>query len=91
MEIMSVKGLTKKLTIKAHGNIFTFLLFLLPTFKGDLILSSYWLKTIGPHISNYGELHLKFLYNDKFKVLQGEVDNNNYMLNYQNVILWLKR
>ena len=66
---MSAEGRIKELIIKTQGNSFTFPVFLLPISGADLIFEASWLKTIGPHIADYGELRLQFLYNDKFTVL----------------------
>ena len=36
-----------------------------------LILRVNWLKTLGPHITNYNKLQLKFLFQSKFTTSRG--------------------
>jgi len=72
---MTLDGFIQKLLIHAHEHVFQLSVYLLPIFGADLILRANWLKTLGPHISNYGSLSLKFFYNGKFVTFQGVVDH----------------
>lgn len=69
---MTAEGLIQQFTVQVQGNSFQLPAFLLPISGADLILGASWLKTIGPHIADYEELQLKFLWQGKFTTLQGD-------------------
>ncbi|XP_014517232.1 uncharacterized protein LOC106774700 [Vigna radiata var. radiata] len=69
---MTAEGKIQQLNIQAQGHSFVVPVFLLPISGADLILGASWLKTIGPHIADYGTLQLKLLHESRFTTLQGD-------------------
>jgi len=47
-------------------------MYLLPVTMADLVLGTAWLATVGPHISDYNKLTLKFYLDNQFKTLHSE-------------------
>jgi len=71
---MESEGLIQDLKLQAQGNAFELFALLLPILGANLILSASWLKTLGPHLADYGTLQIKFLQGGKFTTLQGDND-----------------
>jgi len=66
------KGLVQDLEVKVQAHSLTLLVYLLPVAGADLVLGATWLSTLGPHISDYNALTVKFQLEDHFVTLYGE-------------------
>ncbi|XP_014499211.1 uncharacterized protein LOC106760262 [Vigna radiata var. radiata] len=66
------EGLVKDLEVRIQGHSLTLLVYLLPVTGADLVLGIAWLATLGPHISDYSTLTLKFYLGNHFVTLHGE-------------------
>ena len=67
-----VEGLVEELEVKIQGHSFKLPVYLLPVTGEDLVLGAAWLAIVGPHISDYSKLTLKFYLNNHFITLYGE-------------------
>ena len=63
------------MVVTAQGNTLQLLTYLLPISRADLILGARWLKTIGPHLTDYDALNMKYLHKGKLAILQGDLDH----------------
>jgi len=66
------EGYIKRITVNIQGVEIDLPVFLLPISGADLIIGSYWLATVGPHIHDYKALNIQFYYKGKKIVLQGD-------------------
>jgi len=69
---LMVEGLIKRLDDDIQNHIIQLPAYLLPISGADLVLGASWLATLGVHISDYSNLSLKFMLNNKFVTLRGE-------------------
>nr|KYP49955.1 hypothetical protein KK1_028266 [Cajanus cajan] len=67
-----VEGLIKRLEVTIQNHAIQLPAYLLPRSGADLVLGASWLATLGAHISDYSNLSLKFMLDDKFVTLMGE-------------------
>nr|KYP46454.1 Transposon Ty3-I Gag-Pol polyprotein [Cajanus cajan] len=66
------EGLIRDLGVRIQGHTLKLPVYLLPVSGADLVLGAAWLATIGPHISNYSTLTLKFYLGNQFITLYGQ-------------------
>ncbi|WVZ24525.1 hypothetical protein V8G54_003069 [Vigna mungo] len=66
------EGLIKDLQVKIQGYMLQLPVYLLPISGADLVLRATWLATLGPHISDYSSLSIKFHVGDQFVTLCGD-------------------
>ncbi|WVZ06506.1 hypothetical protein V8G54_019852 [Vigna mungo] len=66
------EGLVMNLEVRIQGHFLTLPVYLLPVTRADLVLGAAWLATLGPHISDYSTLTLKFYLSNQFVTLHGE-------------------
>nr|KYP44122.1 Retrotransposable element Tf2 [Cajanus cajan] len=64
--------LVKNIEVRIQGHSLTFPVYLLPVTGADLVLGAAWLATLGPHISDYSNLTLKFYLGNQFVTLHGK-------------------
>ncbi|XP_020233863.1 uncharacterized protein LOC109813966 [Cajanus cajan] len=69
---LTVEGLIQELKVSVQGHTLTLPVYLLPVSGADLVLGASWLATLGPHISDYSALTLKFYLNGEFITLHGD-------------------
>ena len=69
---LTVEGLIRELEVKIQGHSVVLPAYLLPVAGADVVLGASWLSTLGPHISDYSKLTLKFFSNNHFITLQGD-------------------
>jgi len=69
---LMVEGLIKRLDVDIQNHRIQLPVYLLPISGAYLVLGASWLATLGAHISDYSNLSLKFMLNDKFVTLRGE-------------------
>jgi len=67
-----VEGLVNNVQVNIQNHTIQLPTYLLPISGADLVLGASWLATLGAHISDYSNLSLKFMLNDKFVTLRGE-------------------
>nr|KYP36855.1 Retrotransposable element Tf2 [Cajanus cajan] len=60
-----VEGLIKRLEVTIQNHAIQLPNYLLPISGADLVLGASWLATLGAHISDYSNLSLKFMLDDK--------------------------
>nr|KYP52382.1 Transposon Ty3-I Gag-Pol polyprotein [Cajanus cajan] len=65
-------GAVSDLHVTIQGHVLTLPVYLLPVSGADLVLGAAWLATLGPHISDYSNLTLKFYLGNQFITLRGE-------------------
>lgn len=68
----TASGLIQDLPVTIQGHNLHLPVYLLPITGADLVLGAPWLKTLGPHITDYDALLIKFYCNNKFITLRGE-------------------
>nr|KYP33504.1 hypothetical protein KK1_045645 [Cajanus cajan] len=66
------EGLVKDFEVRIQGHSLTLPVNLLPVTGADLVLGAAWLATLGPHISYYSNLTLKFYLGNQFVTLHGK-------------------
>jgi len=66
------EGLVKHLDVMVQGHSLKLPVYLLPISGADLVLGAAWLATLGPHISHYSKLTLKFYKGNQFVTLHGD-------------------
>ncbi|XP_014519802.1 uncharacterized protein LOC106776848 [Vigna radiata var. radiata] len=66
------EGLVSKLEVMIQGHSLHLPTYLLLVTGADLVLGAAWLATLGPHISDYSTLTLKFYLDNKFVMLHGD-------------------
>nr|KYP57088.1 Retrovirus-related Pol polyprotein from transposon 17.6 [Cajanus cajan] len=66
------EGFVSKLEVLIQGHTLQLPVYLLPVAGADLILGAAWLATLGPHISDYNTLTLKFYLGTQFVTFHGE-------------------
>ncbi|XP_019417272.1 PREDICTED: uncharacterized protein LOC109328313 [Lupinus angustifolius] len=66
------EGQVKQVQVMIQGHMLQLSAYLLPVTGADLILGAAWLATIGPHVSDYGALTIKFYLGDAFITLCGD-------------------
>ncbi|KAJ1428448.1 Retrotransposon gag domain [Sesbania bispinosa] len=66
------EGLIRELEVKIQGHSIKLLVYLLPVAGADLVLGAAWLATLGPYISDYSTLTIKFYVGDHFITWYGE-------------------
>ena len=66
------EGLVKQLEVMVQGHSLKLLVYLLPIAGADLVLGATWLATLGPHVSDYSQLTLKFYKDNQFVTLRGD-------------------
>jgi len=71
---LTAEGMVKALQVQIQGNLLNLPVYLLPVSGADLVLGAAWLATLGPHISDYSNLTLKFYLDGKFITLHGAND-----------------
>ena len=69
---LTAEGLILDLEVKIQGHTLTLPVYLLPVSGADLVLGAAWLATIGPDLSDYSTLTLKFYLGNQFITLNGE-------------------
>ncbi|XP_019455099.1 PREDICTED: uncharacterized protein LOC109356222 [Lupinus angustifolius] len=69
---LTAEGQVKQLQLMIQGHMLHLPVYLLPVTGADLILGAAWLATIGPHVSDYGTLTIKFYMGDTFVTLHGD-------------------
>lgn len=69
---MTAEGMIQHLPVAIQGHDLTVPVYRLPIAGADLVLGTSWLATLGPHVSDYSALTIKFYYNGKFVTLQGD-------------------
>ena len=69
---LTAEGLIQDLEVKIQGHTLKLPVYLLPVSGADLVLGAAWLATIGPHLSDYSTLTLKFYLGNQFITLHGE-------------------
>jgi len=69
---LMAEGLVKDLEVKIQGHSLKLPIYLLQISRDDLVLGAAWLAIVGPHISNYSNLTLKFYLNNQSITLHGE-------------------
>ena len=67
-----VEGLVKQLKVMVQGHPLQLPVYLLPISGADLVLGATWLATLGPHVSDYSKLTLKFYKDNQFVTLHGD-------------------
>ncbi|KAJ1392084.1 Aspartic peptidase domain superfamily [Sesbania bispinosa] len=67
-----VEGLIPDLEVKIQGHSIKLLVYLLPVAGAGLVLGASWLATLGPYISNYNTLTIKFYVGDHFITWYGD-------------------
>ncbi|XP_058746820.1 uncharacterized protein LOC131619773 [Vicia villosa] len=68
---LTTTGLIPDLPVTIQGHTLHLPVYLLPITGADLVLGAPWLKTLGPHVSDYDALSIKFYLNNKFITLIG--------------------
>ena len=66
------EGLVKQLEVMVQGHSLKLPVYLLPIAGVDLVLGATWLATLGPHVSDYSQLTLKFYKDNQFVTLRGD-------------------
>jgi len=66
------EGIVRHLDVLIQGHRLKLSAYLLPITGADLVLGAAWLATLGPHISDYNTLTLKFYLDNKFVTFHGE-------------------
>ena len=69
---LTAEGLIQDLEVKIQGHTLKLPVYLLPVSGADLVLGAAWLATIGPDLSDYSTLTLKFYLGNQFITLHGE-------------------
>lgn len=69
---LTTMGHISELPVVIQGNTLHLLVYLLPITGADLVLRAPWLKTLGPHNTNYNALSIKFHVKDTFITLYGD-------------------
>ena len=69
---LTVEGMVKNVEVQIQGHMLRLPVYLLPISGEDLVLGAAWLATLGPHISDYSALSLKFYVDGKFITLHGD-------------------
>ena len=64
--------LCDQVPMQVQGHIFTVDLYVLPLCGADLVLSVQWLKTLGPVLTDYNDLTMKFLHLGRVVELKGD-------------------
>jgi len=67
-----VEGLVRQLEVRVQGQSLQLPVYLLPISSADLVLGATWLATLGPHVSDYSKLTLKFYKDNQFVPLHSE-------------------
>ena len=60
------------MNIQVHEHTFTIKFHVLPLCGVDVVLGVEWLKTLGPVLTDYTSLSMKFITEGKFVEMQGE-------------------
>ncbi|WVZ07870.1 hypothetical protein V8G54_021216 [Vigna mungo] len=66
------EGVIKELQVKIQGHLLQLPVYLLPISGADLVLGAPWLATLGPHVSDYSSLSIKFYIGNKLVTLHGD-------------------
>ncbi|KAJ1430288.1 Aspartic peptidase domain superfamily [Sesbania bispinosa] len=69
---LTVKGWIRELEVQIQGHFLKLPVYLLPVSGADLVLGAEWLATLGPYISDYSTLTVKFYLDNHFITLHGE-------------------
>jgi len=69
------EGLVREVSVQVQGHVLKLPVYLLPVSGADLVLGAAWLATLGPHVSDYSALTLKFYLEGEFITLHGERPN----------------
>nr|KYP63732.1 Transposon Ty3-G Gag-Pol polyprotein [Cajanus cajan] len=69
---LEVEGLVRDVTVSVQNHKLRIPVYLLPIAGADLVLGASWLATLGPHVSDYSALTLKFYLGSDFVTLKGE-------------------
>ena len=69
---LTVEGMVRNMEVMIQGHSLKLPVYLLPVSGADLVLGVAWLATLGPHVSDYSALSLKFYLNGKFITLHGD-------------------
>jgi len=69
---ITIEGLVRVLHVKVQGYTLNLPVYLLPISSIDLVLGVAWLAILGPHISDYSKLTLKFYLGNQFVTLNDE-------------------
>ncbi|KAJ1443294.1 Aspartic peptidase domain superfamily [Sesbania bispinosa] len=69
---LSVEGWIRELEVKIQGHSLKLPVYLLHVSGADLVLGAEWLATLGPYISDYSTLTVKFFLGNRFITLHGE-------------------
>lgn len=64
--------LCKKVSLHVQGHMFAIDFHVLPLCGADLVLGVQWLKTLGPILTDYNDLTMKFLYVGQIVELKGD-------------------
>ncbi|KAJ1407100.1 Aspartic peptidase domain superfamily [Sesbania bispinosa] len=67
-----VEGWIRELEVQIRGHVLKLPVYLLPISGADLVLGAEWLATLGPYISDYSTLTVKFYLDNQFITLRGE-------------------
>jgi len=81
---LEAEGMVKQLEVLVQGQLLKIPVYLLPISGADLVLGAAWLATLGPHISDYSKLTLKFYKDKQFVTLHGDKYQFNHLRRMHN-------